>query len=49
VAHGGEGAIADRGLEHLGGTDVCIVRMRRPFDRELEAIAQGKRMKTYEY
>jgi 5,5'-dehydrodivanillate O-demethylase len=49
VAQGGQGWIADRSLEHLGRTDVCIVRMRRLFDRELEAIAQGKPTKAFEY
>lgn len=49
VAQGGQGAIADRSLEHLGRTDVCIVRMRRLFDRELDAIAQGRPTKNFEY
>ncbi len=49
VAQGGQGWIADRSIEHLGRTDVCIVRMRRLFDRELEAIARDKPTKNFEY
>ena len=49
VAQGGQGWIADRSLEHLGLTDICIVRMRRLFDRELEAAAQNKPGKDYVY
>jgi 5,5'-dehydrodivanillate O-demethylase len=49
VAQGGQGWIADRSIEHLGRTDVCIVRMRRLFDRELGAIAQNKPTKTFVY
>jgi 5,5'-dehydrodivanillate O-demethylase oxygenase subunit len=49
VAQGGQGGIVDRSAEHLGRTDVCIARMRRLFDRELDAIAQGKPTKAYEY
>lgn len=49
VAQGGQGWIADRSIEHLGRTDVCIVRMRRLFDRELEAIAQDKAIKDFQY
>jgi 5,5'-dehydrodivanillate O-demethylase len=49
VAQGGQGWIADRSIEHLGRTDICIVRMRRLFDRELEAVAQNRPTKTYVY
>lgn len=49
VAQGGQGWIVDRSVEHLGRTDICIVRMRRLFDRELEAIGQGRPTKAFEY
>jgi len=49
VAQSGQGRIADRGIEHLGRTDVGIVRMRRVFDRELRAIIGGKPLKDWRY
>lgn len=49
VAQGGQGAIADRSIEHLGRTDVCIVRMRRLFDRELRAVVAGEPTKDWQY
>lgn len=49
VAQGGQAAIVDRSKEYLGKTDVCIVRMRRLFDRELRAIADGKPGKEWRY
>ncbi|MDH7798311.1 MULTISPECIES: Rieske 2Fe-2S domain-containing protein [unclassified Beijerinckia] len=49
VAQGGQGWIVDRSQEHLGRTDICIVRMRRLFDRELNAIAEGEATKDFRY
>lgn len=49
VAQGGQSPIVDRSKEYLGQTDVCIVRMRRLFDRELRALAGGKPGKTWHY
>ena len=49
VAQGGQGAIADRANEHLGRTDIGIVRMRRVFAREYKAIMEGKPTKNWVY
>jgi 5,5'-dehydrodivanillate O-demethylase len=38
----GQGAIADRSAEHLGRSDIAIVRLRRIWRRELEALAAGE-------
>ncbi len=38
----GQGAIADRSAEHLGRSDIAIVRLRRIWRRELQALADGK-------
>jgi 5,5'-dehydrodivanillate O-demethylase len=42
VAQGGQGRIADRSIEHLGRTDVGIVRMRRVFDREAQSLKASR-------
>jgi 5,5'-dehydrodivanillate O-demethylase len=49
VAQTGQMAIADRSKEILGRTDVGVVRMRRVFERELHAIAEGQASKTWRY
>jgi 5,5'-dehydrodivanillate O-demethylase oxygenase subunit len=49
VAQQGQGEIVDRGLERLGRTDVGIVAMRRVFERELRAIAEGQPTKNWVY
>jgi 5,5'-dehydrodivanillate O-demethylase len=49
VAQSGQGAIADRVNEHLGRTDVGIVRMRRLFAREYKAILEGRPTKNWVY
>jgi 5,5'-dehydrodivanillate O-demethylase len=41
VAWAGQGAVADRGREHLGRSDRGIIMMRRRFLADLEAIARG--------
>jgi 5,5'-dehydrodivanillate O-demethylase len=41
LAWAGQGAVADRGREHLGRSDRGIILMRRRFLADLEAIAQG--------
>jgi len=38
----GQGVNADRNAEHLGRSDVAIVRLRRIWRRELEALAAGR-------
>jgi 5,5'-dehydrodivanillate O-demethylase len=49
VAQRGQGPIVDRTAEHLGGTDVCIVRLRRLFERELRALSEGAPLKHWRY
>ena len=49
VAQQGQGEIVDRSQERLGRTDVGIVRMRRLFERELRAIAEGRPTKQWTY
>jgi 5,5'-dehydrodivanillate O-demethylase oxygenase subunit len=49
VAQSGQGMIVDRSLEHLGRTDIGIVRMRRLFAREYAAMAEGRQTKTWVY
>lgn len=49
VAQRGQGAIVDRRQERLGRSDVCIVRLRRLFDRELGAIAEGREPTAWRY
>jgi 5,5'-dehydrodivanillate O-demethylase len=38
----GQGTIADRSAEHLGRSDLAIVRLRRIWRRELQALADGQ-------
>jgi 5,5'-dehydrodivanillate O-demethylase len=45
----GQGPIHDRSKEYLGRTDMCIVRMRRLFERELRALAEGRPTKAWRY
>ncbi|MCK8784751.1 Rieske 2Fe-2S domain-containing protein [Roseomonas sp. NAR14] len=49
VAQQGQGRIVDRSLERLAHSDICIVRLRRLFKRELTAIAQGQRGSDWVY
>jgi 5,5'-dehydrodivanillate O-demethylase oxygenase subunit len=37
----GQGAIADRTVEHLGRTDVSVILLRKIWQRELRALAEG--------
>jgi 5,5'-dehydrodivanillate O-demethylase len=37
----GQGAIADRTAEHLGRTDMQVILLRRIWQRELRALAEG--------
>jgi 5,5'-dehydrodivanillate O-demethylase len=41
LAWAGQGAVADRGQEHLGRSDRGIIMMRRRFLADLEKIAGG--------
>lgn len=45
----GQGPIHNRGKEYLGRSDLCIVRMRRLFERELRALAEGRPTKAWHF
>lgn len=49
VAQAGQMQIADRSTDTLGRTDIGIARMRRVFERELRAAAQGQPTKDWKY
>ena len=49
ITQAGQGRIVDRGLETLGRTDVGVAFMRRVFDREMRAAANGERTKVWNY
>ena len=42
VAMAGQGRITDRSAENLGGSDGSIIIMRRLWERELTALAEGR-------
>jgi 5,5'-dehydrodivanillate O-demethylase len=46
-AQGGQGIVADRRAEKLGRTDRGIAFMRRIWERELQAMADGRPMKNW--
>jgi 5,5'-dehydrodivanillate O-demethylase len=43
----GQGAIPDRGREHLGRSDVLVVLRRKIWERELKALAEGRPLKNW--
>ncbi|MBM2811533.1 MAG: hypothetical protein HW416_2292 [Chloroflexi bacterium] len=47
VAQTGQGAIADRVEEHLGRSDVNVRLLRKVFERELRALAEGRPLKHW--
>ncbi len=47
VAQVGQGAIADRGQEHLGRSDVGVILFRKIWERELRALAEGRPLKKW--
>ena len=49
LTQGGQGQMVDRNMEMLGRTDVGIVAMRRVFDREMRAVADGKPTTAWNY
>jgi 5,5'-dehydrodivanillate O-demethylase len=49
VAQTGQGAIANRSREHLGRGDIGIVLLRKLWERELRALAEGKPLKQWVY
>jgi 5,5'-dehydrodivanillate O-demethylase oxygenase subunit len=49
VAQGAQGPIYDRTEEILGRTDVGVSKLRRVFERELRAVAEGPPTRTWTY
>ena len=49
VAQSGQGAIADRSREHLGRSDVGVLFLRKLWERELRALADGRALKEWVY
>jgi 5,5'-dehydrodivanillate O-demethylase oxygenase subunit len=47
IAQEGQGAIVDRAAERLGRSDAAIVLLRKIWRRELEALAEGRPLKTW--
>jgi 5,5'-dehydrodivanillate O-demethylase len=45
----GQGRIADREAEHLGRTDGRVMLLRKLWERELRALAEGQPLKHWEY
>ena len=45
VAWAGQGVIADRTEEHLGRSDLGIVMLRRSFEENMKAVAEGREPK----
>ena len=44
----GQGAIPDRGREHLGRSDVLVILRRKIWERELRALAEGRPLKKWD-
>jgi 5,5'-dehydrodivanillate O-demethylase oxygenase subunit len=49
VAQTGQGAIVNRSREHLGRGDIGIVLLRKLWERELRALAEGRPLKQWTY
>ena len=47
VAQVGQGAIADRANEHLGRMDVGVILLRKLWQRELQALSDGRPLKRW--
>jgi 5,5'-dehydrodivanillate O-demethylase len=47
VAQVGQGTISDRRQEHLGRSDVGVILYRKIWERELLALAEGRRIKKW--
>jgi 5,5'-dehydrodivanillate O-demethylase len=47
IAQMGQGAIADRTRERLGRSDVGVLQLRRLWERELRALAEGRPLKQW--
>jgi 5,5'-dehydrodivanillate O-demethylase len=49
IAQAGQGKIADRTQDHLGRSDAGIILLRRLWERELKALAEGQALKAWTY
>jgi 5,5'-dehydrodivanillate O-demethylase len=47
IAQGGQGRIVDRTRENLGSSDLGVVAVRRVWRQELQALADGRAIKTW--
>jgi 5,5'-dehydrodivanillate O-demethylase len=43
----GQGAIADRSNERLGASDAALILLRKIWERELQALAEGRPLKQW--
>jgi 5,5'-dehydrodivanillate O-demethylase len=48
VAQVGQGAIQNRSNERLGRRDMGVVALRKVWERELRAVAEGKSLKQWQ-
>ncbi|MGH7773184.1 MAG: Rieske 2Fe-2S domain-containing protein [Candidatus Binatia bacterium] len=49
LAQSGQGAIADRSREHLGRSDTGVFLLRKIWEREIRALAEGQSLKQWTY
>lgn len=49
IAQRGQGVIADRSHEHLGRSDTGVLLLRKIWERELSALAEGRPLKQWTY
>ena len=49
VAQTGQGAVANRSREHLGRSDTGVLFLRKLWERELRALADGRPVKQWVY
>src|SRR5262249_42761904 len=49
IAETGQGMIPDRANEHLGRSDTGVILLRKIWQRELRAVAEGRPTKKWTY
>jgi 5,5'-dehydrodivanillate O-demethylase len=49
VTQAGQGVMRDRSQEHLASSDEYVVLLRRLFEREMRALAEGRPLKRWEW
>jgi 5,5'-dehydrodivanillate O-demethylase len=49
VAQAGQGVIADRGHERLGRSDAVLILWRKLWQREMQALAEGRSLKPWSW